>query len=315
MLVVSGASGRLGRAVLPFLLAARGPGGGGPVVLLSRHPARARARFPRLEAAPHIEWIDCDLARRAHLSRLPGQYRHLVHLAGKVRGPGSPRDYWRVNEAGTAHLLEHAARAGCARAVVFSTRFVEEQDSPLQRRDPYTVSKARMERMVRRGPLPWTLLRPALVMSPVSWGIPGGFQELVRAARLPVVPLPWRGEGLVAPLYAPDLAQVVDRCLQGAGACSTWNIAGPAVTLRRLLEAIAARIGTDPRFVPLPHGACTALARLHGRIGGALRRPPAAALAPAPPSPPLQSLPGLYLTPTPLPRALDRCLGGQIAYR
>jgi uncharacterized protein YbjT (DUF2867 family) len=126
----------------------------------------------------------------------------VVLVAGP--GPGTPDP-----EADTRHLDQVRRLVAWARHFEVSRVIYEsvlgadpDADHPLKR------VKAQAERYVQDSGLRWTILRPSLMFGTES----PLFRRLVAWATRPFVPLP-RTSGLVQPLYAGDLAEMVVRCL------------------------------------------------------------------------------------------------------
>jgi len=180
--LVTGASGFIGRALVSALLSA-----GYAVRATSR---RKPCFAPPVETASHGDLRDGG----------PGDWLPLladvdavVHLAGIAHtGPGvSPADYDRVNHHATAGLAAAAAKAGVKRMVFVSTiraqsgpsadHVLTEHDAPAPT-DPYGRSKLAAEIAVARSGIEVTVLRPVLVY---GRGVKGNLHALARLAALP----------------------------------------------------------------------------------------------------------------------------------
>ncbi|MET0932339.1 MAG: NAD-dependent epimerase/dehydratase family protein, partial [Mycetocola sp.] len=104
--LVTGASGLLGRAVADELIAA-----GHEVRCFQRRPSRVAGASDSLGSV-----TDPDAVARA----VSGQDA-VVHLAAKVSLAGDPADFDRVNVDGTRTLLSAARSTGVARFVYVSS--------------------------------------------------------------------------------------------------------------------------------------------------------------------------------------------------
>ena len=193
-LLVTGATGFLGSALVPLLLEAG-------------HEVRALARG----SAPHTngreyeivrgDVRDADAVRRALAGR-----EALYHLAGLVsRDPRDAHKMYELHVQGTRVLLSEAERAGVDRVVLASSSGTigvsavrrvasEEDDYPIETvgRWPYYLSKIYEERIAidaaRRG-LPVVILNPSLLLGPGDSRL-SSTQDVYRflLGRIPVMP-------------------------------------------------------------------------------------------------------------------------------
>ena len=126
----------------------------------------------------------------------------------------------------------------------------------------YFLSKRAADDYLATLPLEWTIVRPALV-----FGAGGANTRLFTTlARLPIVPLPGRGEQRVQPLHIDDLTEAVVRVLGEATTHRTRiELVGPqTLSLRELLARLRASDACWVRHVSCDTDAararrCTAL--------------------------------------------------------
>ncbi|SCG79371.1 Nucleoside-diphosphate-sugar epimerase [Micromonospora echinaurantiaca] len=131
--LVTGAGGRLGRAVLPRLLDAG-------------HTVRATSRRPRTDAA--VEWVVADLATGHGVAAAVGGVAAVLHLASSPN-----RRTHQIDVLGTRELVRAAGAAGVGHLVYVSIVGVDRV--PI----PYYRHKLAAERVVAAGPVPWSVLR------------------------------------------------------------------------------------------------------------------------------------------------------------
>jgi lipopolysaccharide/colanic/teichoic acid biosynthesis glycosyltransferase len=125
-IIVTGASGFIGRHLVPRLVAA-----GAEIVVLGRDPARLKALFPQLAAASYED-----------PERIMAGADMVLHLAVRNNDqPGSAQDFTRDNVDLTLRLLEAARDAGAARFVAISSV----QALGPAPASPYAASKKAME--------------------------------------------------------------------------------------------------------------------------------------------------------------------------
>ncbi|WP_243706198.1 SDR family oxidoreductase [Micromonospora sp. KC721] len=132
--LVTGATGMLGRAVLPRLRA-------------DGFDVRATSRRPRHD--PGADWAVVDLATGAGLTEAVTGVDAVLHLASL---PNS-RHTHRVDVLGTRRLVLAAGRAGVGHLVYVSIVGVD--------RVPYRYYRHKLaaEQVIAAGPVPWTVLR------------------------------------------------------------------------------------------------------------------------------------------------------------
>jgi dihydroflavonol-4-reductase len=193
-LLVTGATGFLGGALVPLLVEAG-------------HEVRVLARG----GAPDAEALGCELVsgdvRDAATVRRAVQDRDGVyHLAGLVsRDPRDAHKMYELHVTGTRVLLAEAERAGIRRVVLASSSgtigvssrrrvATEEDDHPIETvgRWPYYLSKIYEEKIAidaaRRG-LPVVILNPSLLLGPGDARL-SSTQDIYRflLGRIPVMP-------------------------------------------------------------------------------------------------------------------------------
>jgi UDP-glucose 4-epimerase len=247
-ILVTGASGFLGRALVEDLAAA-----GQPVRAAMRQPADI---FPR-----QVEVIAVsDLTRPVEWRALLKDTEMVVHLAGIAHsGPGIAEDaYDRVNRVATAELAAAAGAIGIPLVFISSIRAQAGPTAPqpLRETDPprptdaYGRSKLAAEDAVRAAGVPFTILRPALVYGP---GVRGNLARLMRLAQSPW-PLPVGSFTARRSLLArQNLIGAIRHALAHPLAGETYLVADPTpLTLPEIVTALRAGEGRSPQLLSLP---------------------------------------------------------------
>jgi uncharacterized protein YbjT (DUF2867 family) len=132
--LVTGASGTLGRAVVPRLIAAG-------------HDVRGMSRRPQSDG-DGVEWVVADLAAGTGVDPAVSGVDAIVHLASATRSVGEP-----VDVVGTRRLIADAAQAGVRHLLYVSIVGVDRVPWP------YYRLKLAAEQVVIAGAVPWCILR------------------------------------------------------------------------------------------------------------------------------------------------------------
>lgn len=191
MILLTGATGAVGRALLTRLIADRRP-----VRCLVREPGRLGQQRMRVALALG------DLTDPPSFRNALRGVRTVVHLAQTRRD--QPRgSIEEVNAIATWRLVEAAERAGAERFVLLSDLAASATDRTRFRR-----SKALAEEVVQGSRLRSAVLAPSLVLSP-------GDPLVTRLSLLPVLPVPGPPRSRFAPLPADVVAAAAAEAIAG----------------------------------------------------------------------------------------------------
>jgi uncharacterized protein YbjT (DUF2867 family) len=250
MILVTGATGTVGQALLPRLLER-----GDEVRVLVRDPRRlGRMRVEvRIALGDLTELGDPRVTRQA----LRG-VDTVVHLAASIRDQTAPVE--ELNGLATARLLRAAEGAGIERFVFFSAIGATEFQ-----RTRFFRAKALAERAVRASELNTTVFAPSIVYDRDDPWV----RIMRRLALLPVVPVSGEGKARFEPIWAHDVAQCVIADLERGAGSRRHELAGPQILdYDDLARLIAAASGRNRPVVHIPlgivHAALVWLRRLAG---------------------------------------------------
>jgi len=181
-----------------------------------------------------------------------------------------------VNEVGTANVVRVAAESGAGHVVLVSSVAVygggddADERTACHPAGPYATSKWRAEQrateIAASVGLPLTVLRLATVYGE---GDRGNVARLVRA--LDRGRFVWIGDGSnrKSLIHREDAARAVLRAAERATpGAAVFNVAAPPVSMRAIVEAIAAALGRRPPPPAVPVRAARALAGALGRMTG-----------------------------------------------
>ncbi len=259
---VTGATGLVGSHVADRLLAR-----GDSVLALVRRPEAAEDLRAR-----GIDISMGDVGDEDRLRAAVEGSEVVVHCAGAVNLAGDRELLWEVNVRGTERLLAASVEARVSRFVHLSSVAVYgpapvpvSENAPKEPAGAYGASKWEAEKVVQRYErehgLEAVVLRPCTIYGE---GDRHAVQALSRVARLPLIPLPRRGNRLLDLVHAADVADAVLSAATSSTALGkAYNITdGEKHTHREILMALERVTGRRPRILSVPGPAMAALKAL-----------------------------------------------------
>jgi NADH dehydrogenase len=234
VLLLTGATGLVGSALLPRLTAA-----GRPVRCLVRDPRRLGAERVRVQLALG------DLSDPPSFRNALRGVDTVVHLAAAIRDQfgGSIEE---LNGVATWRMVQAARQAGVKRFVFFSA-----QSASAHNRTRFMRAKALAERAVAESGVPHTIFAPSIVYAPGDVFL----TLLERLALLPVVPISGSGRALFQPIWAQDVADCVMAALERPDGAERYELSGPETLSYDAIVELALRAAGRPRrLVHVPLG-------------------------------------------------------------
>jgi uncharacterized protein YbjT (DUF2867 family) len=243
MLLLTGATGLVGSALLPRLVAE-----GQPVRCLVRDPRRLGPQRVRVQIALG------DLADPPSFRNAMRGVSTVVHLAASSRD--QPRgSIEELAAIATWRMVEAAQRAGVERFVFFSAL-----GASTHHRARLFRAKALAEQAVRESDMHTTVIAPSLVYAPGDrW-----LTLIERLSLLPVVPVSGRGRAVCQPIWAEDVASCVVAALGGGGAIGDeatgngppherYELGGPqTMTYNEVLNTMLRSLDRERPLLPFP---------------------------------------------------------------
>jgi nucleoside-diphosphate-sugar epimerase len=210
--LVTGASGLLGRAVASSILAA-----GHDVRTLQRSPSRLDG----------VDDVIGSVTDATSVARATDGVDGIVHLAAKVSLAGDPAEFDAVNVGGTLRLLRAAGESGVSRFVQVSSPSVAHSGSsivgddalpadPVRARGDYARTKAASELLALVADsesLAVVAVRPHIVWGPGDTQLVARIVERARQGRLPLL---GQGAALIDTTYIDNAASAIAAALERA---------------------------------------------------------------------------------------------------
>ncbi len=266
MILVTGASGFLGRHLVTFLA----PSGYSVRALVRVH---SHTRYLRDLA----ELVVGDVRDPDSVNRAVAGCQYVVHAAALFRFWGAEQDFEQTNVVGTANVMAAARRHNVEKVVHISTAAVVgvpppegviDESTPCLPRDAYQRSKLHGENMVRmfcQGVhLPAVILRPGAFYGP--WGHYAFnrlfFEDPLKGLRIQV----HRGRRLIFPVFVPDVARAILAALNLGRPGETYNVSGESITHRAANAIISRLAGLSPFRLNVPEPVMLTVARALTRL-------------------------------------------------
>jgi uncharacterized protein YbjT (DUF2867 family) len=251
-IVITGANGAVGTALIRYLSAGSAPG-----AMHLRALVRSSARAQSLQALG-AEIIVVDYRQPETLRVAVAGAEVVVHLVGALR-PRRGEPLVQANVEATRLLVEAAASAGIKTCVYLSFPGAD----PISE-NQYLSSKGMAEAVIQQAGFAGAILRVPMILGPESPAV----VQLRQMAKAPLLPLVGGGAVRLQPIAEADvLAAIAWAIAVAPRPLRVLNLVGPeTVTYAELLRRVGDRLGTRPRLLYIPKAA----ARLSAYLAGAL---------------------------------------------
>ncbi|MDB4894919.1 MAG: putative NADH-ubiquinone oxidoreductase [Firmicutes bacterium] len=238
MVLVAGGSGFIGSHIVRRLAEK-----GHQVVVMSRHPERAKGRVPA-----GVTFRTGDVSDPASLrSAMAG----IDVVVAAVQFPNHPVEkptkgytYVKVDGEGTTSLVAAASAAGVKRFIYIGGAGTRPGQTA-----PWFQGKLMAEQAVRESGIPYTIFRPSWVYGPDDRTL-NKFAAFARL--LPFIPVIGNGRTRVQPVFVDDVAEAVAASIaMEKAAGQVYEIGGPQeLTMDEIIRTMLKAMG---RQRPLVH--------------------------------------------------------------
>lgn len=251
MILVTGATGKLGARLVPALAKA-----GFKLRLLDFSASKAKQLFPKLK----YEFVEADLVRTP-IEKLAEACRGceaVTHLAGVVDYSLPELKIMSINYGGTEKMAVAAKRAGVKRFILMSStsiygrlkEFPTTEKTAPSPSSAYGRSKLLAEHAVKRAKIPYIILRPTIIYGP---GFDAGFGSVARGISKGKMKIIGDGTNRVPFVHVDDVVRAVVLALKAKKLNEDYIIAGSEVmTQKQALEEVARAVGARPPREKIP---------------------------------------------------------------
>jgi UDP-glucose 4-epimerase len=212
-------------------------------------------RRDNLQAHPRLTIVEGTIADAALVDRLCEEFSPelLVHAAASYKDPNNWAEDARTNVVGTANVVQAAKRQKVRRLIYFQTSLcygLKPLEQPITLAHPikpegtsYAISKTAGEQYVMLSGLEWLSFRLANAYGPrnVSGPLPTFYHRLTN--HKPCFVMDTRRDFI----FIDDLADVVMKAIDGAGAAGAYHISsGADFAIKELYDATIKALGIKP---------------------------------------------------------------------
>ncbi len=276
VVTVTGATGRLGEAVIPALEKIAGVS----LRLLTRNKRKAKQLFPK----KMVLQLDLETASVVDIQSAVRGSSVVVHLAGLVDIIAPRHRLFLINYEATRKLVRACERekikffVHCSSIAVYAdSNKVVSENGKLQPVTDYGQSKLAGEKCVAASALQWVVLRPGIIYGP---HFKEGFVQVLEQMRRKRAVIIGSGNNRVPLVFERDVAKAFAKCIQliktreGKIFRQVFNIIGKSPTQREAYSELCRVFGLPFPKHTAPVKLAIALVKLHALYSQLIGRTP-----------------------------------------
>ena len=251
MILITGATGFLGRNLLSRLAASRND-----IVCLLRETSKNNIAV----LAGNAQFVCGDLRNKESLLTVTKNAEAVINLAAATSG--DKKALYETNVTGIKNLV-----AACEKNKIRKLIHISSSAAAKRTRDDYGESKRRSDEIIINSKLNWVILRPGMVYGKGSRGL-NGLVNYVKAAPF-VVPILGNGEYKSSPVFVDDVCSAIIKALDANISGKIYDICGPSkLTFNEIVDALCGRLNVKKFKLHIPLAACLLAAKLLQNIPG-----------------------------------------------
>lgn len=174
----------------------------------------------------------------------------VIHLASAHR-----KDNDEINVTGSRNIINCCKKNRVKRIIFISSMAVERKEL-----DSYGKAKIKIEKMVKKSGLKYTIFRPSMIYSRDNLSLIGRVLKI-----LPFfIPIVGSGEYKLSPTYIEDLNKIICRAIENKKSVNkTYDVAGPEkLSFNRIILLCKAELKINKRIIHIPAGLCRIILEL-----------------------------------------------------
>ena len=234
-ILITGTSGHLGNKVIRKIAT------NNKVISISRH-------LPLYCAGKNVHRLSVDLINYEQLSNNLSQYPSvptIIHIAGVTDTNGHGNFHDNIDMA--TNIVKLAKQKGTEHLIFISSNSVNYNDRP------YAKSKKVAEDIISSSGVPFTILRPTMLLDPESPEIKKIIKMLTKSSIIPMIN---SGTQLIQPILTNDLVELIELCLNNKKSINKiYTVGGASAIPSKMLIYSVLPVSRDHKLtVNIPMG-------------------------------------------------------------